>query len=303
MANNTIQFPLADNIGNPLTASKAVLQLYYAPISASQFLFPISTYSDNNGTASYSDVITGVYTFKFSNANAQYASSGTYINQGFTQVYLIIPDIEDGSTISNGFQYIFTGSIDTGSIADTGTMYDLGIDLAGMTSNINRIVNDWAMQYGGISFVSWETKEKINYGFDNCIGPKCMVSYKNEDVYGDDVIGNIAGWVIRHFNISIERQQNDTQPKYLDLVETVGAARPFFTLVEELRDYLRAILLPSPSCYGPVIYEGMSGDKEDEFMTNRFTISIGIICQIPRVQFYPSQLVGGNGPYINLAGY
>jgi hypothetical protein len=52
----------------------------------------------------------------------------------------------------------------TGSNIQYGTIYDLKIDIVSMTKNINDIVNQWAMKYNGISFISSEDEDNIQIG-------------------------------------------------------------------------------------------------------------------------------------------
>jgi hypothetical protein len=297
-----LQFPLINSVSQPLTGSKATLQLFVTS-STIQSTFPTSVYSDGGGTASFYNVLPGIYSFIWTNAGA--VSSSTYTNQGTNEVYLNIPDTS-GSLVTNGFIYLYTGSLapipESGS-AQVGSEYDLGIDIVSMTNNINRIVNDWALFYGGISNVYKVGMDNAQWGYDNTVGPKCLVEYKGENTYGDESVSHLTGYVIRDFDIIVERMETDTEPRSIDLVTTVGAAVPFLTLAGELRNLVRSILLPEPACYNPVIYRGMTMERKDEEMRNKAIISIQIICQIPRIQFYPPQLTNGQTPtYVNLIG-
>jgi hypothetical protein len=128
-----------------------------------------------------------------------------------------------------------------------------------------------------------------------------MVDYQGEAPYGDDSVSHLTGMVKRDWNIIIERTKTDTEPRNLDLTSTIGSAVPFYTLAEQLRDVVRAILWPQPECYNPTLFNDMRGEKmEGEYSIRKFVISISVLVQIPRIVFQAPIGYGPlSGSYVN----
>ncbi len=295
-------FPLKNIISQPLTGSKATLKVYSSG-DLSLSTFPVITFADVNGTASFNNVEAGIYNFTWTNANADTMSK--YINEDVNELYLNIPDLS-GSTV-NGFDYIVTSSVtlnpnNSGSQTFFGDAKTLGVDITGMSNLITNYVNDWANKNAGAAFFAEDSSEKISIGFNNCVGPKCLIIYRGEQPHGDESVADLVAYVVRTYEVSIERGKTLTYPRNLALTNNVGASRPFYELVEELRDVVRTIALPTPMCYNPIIYGGMVSGKQsetNEWQIDQYILTFSIICQIPRVQYNPPQL-SGNGPYVDL---
>ena len=193
MPTNLIQFPLTDAASNPLVGSLATLRIY-ATLDNSGSNVPVQVYSDNNGTASFSNVLTGFYRFTWTPAGAN--NPATYTNGTQGLAYLAVPTLND--TQSNGFNYQILQNIPPNVV--NGTPQNLGTDIAGMSNYIRNTINDWAMQEQGVCFIAEDDGEKINIGFNNCVGPRCLLVFTGETPYGDESVAELVCWVKRDYD-------------------------------------------------------------------------------------------------------
>jgi hypothetical protein len=108
---SNVYFQFIDSVSNLLIGSRVVLRAYQPPYFESSSVAyggPIQIYSDDNGIATFFDLVPGVYKCSFSNANANSPSTNTLQNFANTVFYANIPDTS-GSLV-NGFTYIITSS-------------------------------------------------------------------------------------------------------------------------------------------------------------------------------------------------
>jgi hypothetical protein len=167
----------------------------------------------------------------------------------------------------------------------------LATDISSMSNMINNALNDWSLQNKGISVVAEGLDEKVMIGFNNTIGPRCLVVFVGEEPRGD--LSELEGWVIRHFDISINRGKILSDPRNSGLTKDTQQARSFYSLVAEARDVLRSIILPDGLFYNPIIYNGIRPDPQDKWLMDSYVISISIICNIGRIQTTPPEIAGG----------
>jgi hypothetical protein len=132
----------------------------------------------------------------------------------------------------NGFSYL-TNSLPTSSFNSSsiviGTETQLKSDIASLCNYFNRIINDWAVQEKGACFVVEDAEEKINIGFNNCIGPRCLLRFISQNPYGDSSISDVNGRVIRNFELIINRGKLLTDPRNSSLSNNVGPAKSFYS--------------------------------------------------------------------------
>ena len=198
---NTLYFYLVDIQSNPVVGAKCSLR----PINVSGSISntPIITYSDGNGTASYSNVYPALYEFKFTGNNyvSQSVLGESYVAYDPTIIYVQIPDI---SGTINGSNYVvnnISASYITGSGAGT-TESDNGTSIPQMCNTIRNFLEDWAIQNQGAAFLAEDASEKINIGFNNCVGPKVLIVFTGEQADGDD--SELTGRVKRTFDVIIQ---------------------------------------------------------------------------------------------------
>jgi len=293
---NNILFPLVNSVNEPMIGSKCTLRPFTTSGSISDV--PIITYSDANGTASFSNVINGIYKFNFSNAGANNPS--TYINYEDTVVYLNIPEVT--GSISNGFVYI-TNNVPlpniSGSSSGSGNPIQLGVDISSMCNIIKSQLNDWATQEQGIAVIAEDINEKVLIGFNNCIGPKCLIVFVGEEVYGDESTSDMTGWTKRTFDVVIQRGKILSDPRNSALTNINGPAKSFYSLVEKARDVCRTIIWPAPMCYNPTIYHNIRPGEQSGWLMDSYIISFSILVQIGRIQTEPAELGGGEFVRLN----
>lgn len=187
-----------------------------------------------------------------------------------------------------------------------GTAEQLKTDICSMTNFIAEYVNGWAIQEKGIAVVAENLDEKVLPGWNHTVGPKCLVVFSGEELWGDQSVADLVGWAKRNFEVIIERGKLLTDPRNSALTKTYGASKPFYRLVEECRDTIRGMLFPSQLVYNPVMYNGMTPGRQsekNEWLLDSYIISFSVLCQIPRLEFLPPQLGGGQGQdWVNLQG-
>jgi hypothetical protein len=174
------------------------------------------------------------------------------------------------------------------------TEQQFGTDIASMTNYINGFLNDWAVKNQGVSFIGEEDVEKINIGFNTCIGPRVLLVFIAENPDGE--LAELTGRVKRDYDIIIQRGKLLTQPRNNTLTNTNGAARPFYQLVEECRDIARGVIFPTPMVYNPVIYNGIRPGASEGWLMDSYIISISVLCADGRIQTLPSELA--TGPFV-----
>jgi len=295
MATN-LYFPLLDSINNPITGSYVTLRLYST--SGSIANFPVSTFSNTLGTASFSNVYPSIYKLTYTSGGANNPS--TYVAYDDVEVYLNIPDLS-GSTV-NGFNYI-TSSLELPSLsgsAGNGNEAQLGVDISNMANLLKNNLEDWCQQNKGICFVADDDNEKMNIGWNNTVGPRILIVYVGETPHGDESTSDLEGWVKRTFDIIIQRGKTLTANRNQALTNIVGNARPFYSQVEKVRDVVRTIELPTPMCYPTAIYDGMRPGEQSSWLMDSYILSFTILVQIGRASVLPPQLSNNGVPFLNL---
>lgn len=184
-------------------------------------------------------------------------------------------------------------------LSGSSTESNLQIDISSMSNGFHSVLNGWAIQNGGVAFVADDDEEKINVGFNNCIGPRILIVFVGEEPYGDEQVSDLVCMVKRNWDIIVGRGKTLTNPRNLVLTNTIGSARPFYKLVEEVRDISRAIAFPQPMCYSPNIYNGMRPLSSDNWLMDSYALSISVLCQIPRIQYQDAAITGA-GNFVNL---
>lgn len=183
----------------------------------------------------------------------------------------------------------------TGSYNQTPTQ--LSVDISSMANYIAYQLNNWANAEKGIAVVAENLNEKVLPGWNNCIGPKCLVVYEGEEMWGDPATADLVGWAKRTFNIIVQRGKILADPRNSNLTKGYSASKSFYQLVEGARDTLRGMIFPTNLVYNPVLYNGMTPGEQNEknqWLLDSYIISISVLCQIPRIQSEPPEF--GNPP-------
>jgi hypothetical protein len=168
----------------------------------------------------------------------------------------------------------------------TGTEQQLHTDIGALLLYVNGVMDDWATQENGRCFIIEESEEKLELGFNNCVGPRCLLRFISQSPYGDSSISDINGRVERRYELIINRGKLLTHPRYSGLVNNIGPSKAFYTLLTSAYDTLRSIVLPG-YCFNPVIMGDIHQDGSAEWLMDCYVISFSIICEIGRVQYTP----------------
>jgi hypothetical protein len=167
-----------------------------------------------------------------------------------------------------------------------------------MANFFKSTISDWASQNQGVCAIAAELDEKLLTGFNNVVGPKCLICYLGEDAGGSEDVKEVLDMSIRHWDVLIQRGKMMTFPRNETLTKDVGPSRNFYDLVEELRDVIRCFELPTPVCLNPVIYNSTRPSNNDNWMTDGFVINFDTLVRIGRVQIEAPQLA--TTPYLQL---
>lgn len=162
-------------------------------------------------------------------------------------------------------------------------------------NQIKDALNNWAIQYGGVVDIAENINEKVMLGWNNLVGPVCLVCFVGEESYGDEATAELTGRVRRFYDIMIRRGTALTFPSHKALTEDVGPIRRFYQVVEEARDIVRNIIFPEPMTLNPPEYHGLRPGDNQGWLMDCYIINISLITQIPRPQSQPSELGGGLG--------
>ena len=152
------------------------------------------------------------------------------------------------------------------------------------------------------NFTADNVDEKLLIGYNNSIGPRCMIVFLSEESSSPEDIKELTGRVMRTYDVVIERGKSLTYPRNLDMTKTYGPSRPFYDLVEEARNVIRCIIWPTPMVYNPTIYNSIRPGRQNEkydWLIDSYIINFSILLEIGRIQTIPPQL--GTGPFLQLS--
>jgi hypothetical protein len=174
----------------------------------------------------------------------------------------------------------------------------IGVSIAAQCKILKEALGDVASQEQGICLIAENITEQIWGGFNNVVGPKILITFVGEDIVGDESVSELVGHVRRHFDILVQRGKVMTNPPNTTLTETVGPSKPFYDLLELIRDTARSIIWPSPMVTNPTEYASIRPASNENWMFDSYIISISTIVDIGRVQVNPPELA--TTPYVQL---
>lgn len=179
--------------------------------------------------------------------------------------------------------------------------YKKGLTISEQCNMIKDPINEYCQSQGGIAVVSENIDDKVLTGYNNAVGPKCLVVFVAEEPVGDEDTSELLGMTRRYFDIMVTRGKKRTDVKTSGLVDPSGITRPFYDQVEEIRDICREIIYPTTFCINPAEYRGMKPGNMDNWNLDSYIISISVLTQIARPSVLPPELSNGNlGPWIQL---
>jgi hypothetical protein len=175
---------------------------------------------------------------------------------------------------------------------------NLGISISEQANFLKTVLSDWVSLNQGVAVIAAEVDEKLMLGFQNLIGPKILITYLGEDAGGSEDVKELLDMSIRHWDVLIQRGKMLTFPRNTALTKDVGPVRNFYDLVEECRDTIRTLELPTPMCLNPVVYNSVRPAAEVGWMMDSYIINFDIWTRIGRVQIEAPQL--STGPYLQI---
>ena len=184
---------------------------------------------------------------------------------------------------------------------NTGSEQQLGVSIAEQCNLIKSVLNDIAAQEQGIAIIAANIDEKLLTGFNNTIGPKILITFVGEDPVGGEDVSELLGMTRRYFDILVQRAKVICDPRNTALTSTTGPSKPFYDLLEIIRDTTRSIEWPTPMCLNPCEYHGMRPAQQDGWLLDSYIINISVMTQIGRVQVDPAAISSPTGgPFVQL---
>lgn len=174
----------------------------------------------------------------------------------------------------------------------------LGISISQQCNLIKEVVGDICSQEKGICIVAENVDEERLQGFNNVIGPKVFIVFVGAEPMGGDDVKELIGRERRFFDILIQRGKILCDPLTTSLTQTTQQAKPFYDLLEIIRDTVRSMIWPSPMVQNPTEYNGMRPFQTDARVLDSYIINISTIVDIGRIQVEAPQL--GYGPMVQL---
>lgn len=123
--------------------------------------------------------------------------------------------------------------------------------------DIKEAFDSWATSEGGRCIVACNIYDMWDMAANNAQGPRAILAYFGETARGDFPTAAILGRVDRHWQLAVVRPQGAASPRGSQLTDQVGNGRPFYDLVEEARDIIRATMLDPNWCEHPIDYRGI----------------------------------------------
>ena len=159
----------------------------------------------------------------------------------------------------------------------------LGVSIAQQCNIIKGIVNDIAVAQSGICIVAENIEESKLIGYNNVIGPKCLIAFIGEEAVGGSDVSELLDMTRRYFDILVTRGRLQCDPLTSPLTTQQGIVMPFYDLIETIRDQVRSIEWPTPMCINPCEYLGTKPVPPDNGLIDSYIISISILTRIGRV--------------------
>jgi hypothetical protein len=146
-------------------------------------------------------------------------------------------------------------------------------------------LSEWAKDQGGMVQICHDLNELWAAAHINSKTPRCILAFLGEDIRGDFAVAAACARVDRHFVCVVTRARGMTQVRGATLVDQVGDSRPFYDLVEEARDIIRAIFfdprVTEAMPTDPIDYKGISAFMVDNDILDSYKIDFSIGTQLP----------------------
>jgi hypothetical protein len=175
----------------------------------------------------------------------------------------------------------------------------LGVSIAQQCNTIKDVLNDICSQEKGICVVADSMDEKVLVGFNSVVGPRVLIVFVGADPMGGDDVSELIGRERRYFDIMVQRGKILSGPTQGGgLVSTIGPSKPFYDLLEIIRDAARSIVWPSPMVQNPTEYHGVKPSQSEGWLMDSYVINISTIVDIGRIQVEAPQIQ--YGPMVQL---
>jgi hypothetical protein len=145
---------------------------------------------------------------------------------------------------------------------------------------IKSFLNAWAREEGGVCEIAHDLSEMWLIAFRSSKVPRCILCCVGEDVRGDFTIAAPTGRVDRQFVCLVTRGKGMTADRGDTLVDAVGDIRPFYDILEEARDIIRALVLDTTTQETPIDYKGFKSALPDDVPMDAYMIEFSIGTQL-----------------------
>lgn len=156
---------------------------------------------------------------------------------------------------------------------------------------ITEALNDWADAEGGKAFIAYDLRELWQVAQVGSTNPRVILCYNGEEVRGEFGIAPALGRVDRQWVAAFTRSRGFNAERGDSLSATTGNARPFYDLVEEGRDIIRALMLETNTTERPIDFRSVRPMQLGELIVDGFMVEFSIGTQLPQVLSEPENPV------------
>lgn len=158
--------------------------------------------------------------------------------------------------------------------------------VADQANAIRNNLDALAHQDGGKALVASDLAHMWAMAWVKSDSPRIIVCYTGEQVRGPFAIAAYTHRVDRSFIVMVTRGRGFNAERGDSLTATVGNARPLFTLAEESRDAIRAMLDISQEW--PVDYKSMRNYQAGEIALDAYIIEFSVATDLPELSNSPA---------------
>ena len=149
---------------------------------------------------------------------------------------------------------------------------------------IHYICQVWAQQYGGVSFIAADAQHMWEQAFQKTDVPRIICVWIGDEMRGDFSVAAAMGRVDRTWNVAFTRGRSFSFNRN-GLTQAVQNAKPFYTLVEELRDQLRSI--SSISSEAPIDFRSVRAMQLGEQLVDGYLYEFSTTHDYPELLLNP----------------
>ncbi len=146
---------------------------------------------------------------------------------------------------------------------------------------LQRSLNDWLKADGGKASIAFDWVELWNVLFKSVNYTRAVICYEGEKLRGDWEIAARLGRVDRNWVVAISRGRGLNPERGDSLLTLKGNSQPFYEVVEQGRDLIRA--LQGISVEQPVNYMGIEPMQRPDINLDAYLIRFSVAADLPMI--------------------